>query len=79
MADFKTISDKTLVPLSVVIAIVSATMWASSVKAEAEESRIALAKSEKLMENYSNILRNIDERLSKIEGAVESYRARNRR
>jgi hypothetical protein len=59
----KEISESTVIPLTLVIAIMGGTVWLSSVYNEAKEARV-------LAGECSEDFKKIDERLSHIEGKL---------
>lgn len=66
----KTITETTLIPISLVITLVGGIVWLSTLYARTEETAKAIIRVEANQQGYNENLREIISRLSRIEGAL---------
>lgn len=66
----KEITEKTLIPISLMITIVLVAIWVSEVKSSADSSKADIQELKLEQRDRNKTLRSIDERLSRIEGRL---------
>lgn len=64
----KTLSETTLIPISFLLVLLIGSVWVSDVKSSTDNNKQDIARLEKEQKDINNILRSIDQRLSRIEG-----------
>lgn len=63
----KVISEKTLIPISLVMTIVTGVSWATNIYSKTVDHQDAIEELEKNQDKLTNIMISIDKRLSRIE------------
>lgn len=66
------ITESTVLPVSLVVIVVMVAVWASSVKAIADQNAQDIRRLETEQKEYLSTVTHIDERLSRIEGKLDA-------
>lgn len=72
------LSEDTLIPVSLVVVMLSAGMWISTLSSNADHNRQDTERLAKHLENDERLLREISDRLSRIEGKLDSLGEKSR-
>ena len=67
------ITESTLVPIGLVIVFLGGVAWITDIKVTTDQNKEILTRIEK---EYVRVIRDIDERLSRIEGKLDMYKGK---
>ena len=64
------ISEKTLIPVSLVVSLLGATAWLTAIHIETRAQAEQLVTLQRTVDDYSKVMGSIDTRLARIEGRL---------
>lgn len=73
----KAITEKTLIPLSLVMTLIGGVFWLTSIYFEAKAANSSITEIKQKQDSYTETLNSIDKRLSRIEGFLSRLGRRN--